>query len=119
MSGGIKEKIYDTNVLIDLFKTSKIKEFDYIITSIFNVIEFPPILKYASKLIIIYPTKDDYTLALKMMVKLRELGKPVGIIDLMIASIAVQRNMIVVSNDKDIEVIKEIEPRLEVTTFHN
>jgi hypothetical protein len=54
-----------------------------------------------------------------MMVKLRELGKPVGIIDLMIASIAVQRNMIVVSNDKDIEVIKEIEPRLEVTTFHN
>lgn len=54
-----------------------------------------------------------------MMIKLRELGKPMGIVDLMIASIAIQRNMIVVSNDKDIEVIKEIEPRLEVITFLN
>ena len=111
------KKIYDTNALINIFKSSKMDEVDYLITSIFNVIEFPPILKFGSKLVIIYPTKDEYLLALEMMIRLRKIGKPVGIIDLMLAAIAVQRGLVVVSNDKDFETIKEIEPRLQILPY--
>jgi predicted nucleic acid-binding protein len=48
------------------------------------------------------------------MIKSRRVGKSVGIVDLLFASIAIQRGMIVVSNDKDLEIIKEVEPRLEI-----
>ncbi|WP_420825193.1 type II toxin-antitoxin system VapC family toxin [Sulfurisphaera tokodaii] len=87
---------------------------DFIITSILNVIEYPPILNLRNKLLVVYPTKEDYELALKIMVKLRKIGKPVNVVDIILASIAINHNMIVVTNDRDFDLIKKVEDKLEI-----
>ncbi|HII73330.1 TPA: PIN domain nuclease [Sulfurisphaera tokodaii] len=79
-----------------------------------NVIEYPPILNLRNKLLVVYPTKEDYELALKIMVKLRKIGKPVNVVDIILASIAINHNMIVVTNDRDFDLIKKVEDKLEI-----
>ncbi|BDB99353.1 type II toxin-antitoxin system VapC family toxin [Saccharolobus caldissimus] len=85
-----------------------------IITSILNVIEYPPILDLKDKLLAIYPTKANYELALKIMIKLRKVGKPVNVVDIILASIAINHNMIVITNDRDFDLIKKVEEKLEI-----
>lgn len=63
---------------------------------------------------VVYPTKEDYEVALKIMVKLRKIGKPVNVVDIILASIAINHNMIVVTNDRDFELIKKVEDKLEI-----
>ncbi|BAK54518.1 hypothetical protein STK_13014 [Sulfurisphaera tokodaii str. 7] len=63
---------------------------------------------------VVYPTKEDYELALKIMVKLRKIGKPVNVVDIILASIAINHNMIVVTNDRDFDLIKKVEDKLEI-----
>ncbi|BFI74113.1 type II toxin-antitoxin system VapC family toxin [Sulfurisphaera ohwakuensis] len=63
---------------------------------------------------VVYPTKEDYELALKIMVKLRKIGNPVNVVDIILASIAINHNMIVVTNDRDFELIKKVEDKLEI-----
>jgi len=64
--------------------------------------------------LVVYPTKEDYELALKIMVKLRKIGKPVNVVDIILASIAINHNMIVVTNDRDFDLIKKVEDKLEI-----
>ncbi|WP_054837303.1 hypothetical protein [Metallosphaera hakonensis] len=87
---------------------------DPIVTTILNVIEYPPILDLGGKLLVIYPTKEDYELTLRIMIELRKVGTPVNVVDVVLASIAINRNMVVVSNDKDFEFIKKVDNRLEI-----
>ncbi|MBB5252501.1 PIN domain-containing protein [Sulfurisphaera ohwakuensis] len=63
---------------------------------------------------VVYPTKEDYEFALKIMVKLRKIGNPVNVVDIILASIAINHNMIVVTNDRDFELIKKVEDKLEI-----
>ncbi|WP_425585279.1 type II toxin-antitoxin system VapC family toxin [Sulfurisphaera tokodaii] len=71
-------------------------------------------LNLRNKLLVVYPTKEDYELALKIMVKLRKIGKPVNVVDIILASIAINHNMIVVTNDRDFDLIKKVEDKLEI-----
>jgi hypothetical protein len=65
-------------------------------------------------LIIIYPTRSDYELAIKIMAKLRKIGEPVNVVDIILSSIAINRDMIIVTNDNNFESIKKVEERLKV-----
>ena len=88
-----------------------------IATSVLNFIEYPPILELKDRLLIFYPTKEDYELALKIMIKLRKVGKPVNVVDVILASIAINRGLVVVTDDKDFEQIGAVEERLRVQHF--
>jgi len=48
------------------------------------------------------------------MVKLRKIGEPVNVVDIILSSIAINRDMIIVTNDNDFESIKKVEERLKV-----
>lgn len=91
--------------------------FTRIATTILNVIEYPPILELKDRLIIFYPTKEDYEQALKIMIKLRKVRKPVNVVDVILTSIAINRGLVVVTDDKDFEQIRAVEERLRVQPF--
>jgi hypothetical protein len=84
-----------------------------VITSILNVIEYPSILDLKERLLIVYPMKGDYELALinlrKTLINLRKIGELVNVVDIILSSIAINRNMIVVTNDIDFELIRKVE----------
>ncbi|AAK41138.1 type II toxin-antitoxin system VapC family toxin [Saccharolobus solfataricus] len=48
------------------------------------------------------------------MVKLRKIGEPVNAVDIILSSIALNRDMIIVTNDNDFESIKKVEERLKI-----
>lgn len=93
---------------------SLLSKINYVTTSILNVIQYPPILDLKEKLTIIYPTRSDYELAIKIMVKLRKIGEPVNAVNIILSSIAINRDMIIVTNDNDFESIKKVEERLKI-----
>jgi len=97
-----ENKILDTSVLIDGASG---------ITTIFNIIEYPPAHENCS---VIWPRREDYVKALAIASKLRKAGKPVDAIDIIIASICINRALALVSKDEDFKSIKEIEPSLKL-----
>ena len=56
-----ENKIYDTSAVIELIKKKTPKKAPYV--SIITVVEYPPALNYAER--IIYPTREDYLLAVE------------------------------------------------------
>ncbi len=98
------EALYDTNVLIELQKRG-VKELKGY-TTILNVIEHPKALRVKG-LKIIYPDVRDYNLALMISKDLYKLGKPVPAIDLVIAAIAINRSLKLVTKDKHFKFVKE------------
>ena len=49
-------------------------------TTIFNIVEFPKILDF--KLTVLYPSKSDYNLAIKLSKDVLRIGKPLPAIDI-------------------------------------
>jgi len=97
-----ENKVLDTSVLISGASG---------ITTIFNIIEYPPAYEKCN---VIWPKREDYVKALAIASKLRKAGKPVGAIDIIIASICINRTLALVSKDEDFTLIKEIEPSLKL-----
>ena len=85
----MEEVLYDTSVVIRIIAKNRKRIQGY--TSIFTVIEYPPTLSYASK--ILYPEKKDYHLAVKWQTILRRKGNPIPAVDLIIAAQAYNRNL--------------------------
>jgi len=56
-----ENKIYDTSVVIELIKKRTMKKAPYV--SIMTITKYPPALNYAES--IIYPTREDYLLAVE------------------------------------------------------
>ena len=97
------EALYDTSVLINAYRQNKqLKGY----TTILNVIEFPKSLEMV--LTVIYPSKQDYNLAVKLSKDLLKKGKPIPGIDLIIAAVAMNRNLTLITSDKHFEVIRDI-----------
>jgi len=82
-------------------------------TSIFSLLEFPLATKH-EELSIIYPTQETYQNAMKIALKLRKKGTPVPIIDLLIATIAVERDFFLVSDDSHMKLIQDVESSLKI-----
>jgi predicted nucleic acid-binding protein len=93
-----KKEILDTSIAIES-KEGMI--------SIFTVIEHPPSI---SRFEIIFPEDMDYMKAIEISNKLREIGKPIGAIDIIIAAMCLNRNSKLITKDKDFEIIKRIFP---------
>lgn len=106
--------IYDTEALIELVAKKKAKELKAY-TTIFNIIEYPPALLLKG-LVVLYPLRKDFERALKIQIRLRKKGTPIPAIDVLIASIALNRGLKVLSRDKHFELIKHVEPELTLVT---
>ncbi|MFP3871476.1 MAG: type II toxin-antitoxin system VapC family toxin [Candidatus Aenigmatarchaeota archaeon] len=84
------------------------KKIDANIT-IVNSIEYPPVLtyeKFEGEIYTISP--DDQILALRIQRKLRKVGKPKSVPDILIASISINRDEKLYTNDDDFEDIENI-----------
>ncbi len=87
--------LFDTNVLIDAYKHKKrLKGF----TTAVNAVEFPLVVKMKG-INIIYPQPRDYKLAAKTMSSLLSEGAPVPATDLIIAAVASNRGLTVITRD--------------------
>ena len=90
--------VLDTNLLIEGRRG---------ITTIFNVIEYPPATKGCR---ILFPHKEDYLKAIEIMVKLRRIGKPSPAMDVIIAAMCIRRGLRLLTKDAHFIPIKEVEP---------
>lgn len=99
----MEEVLYDTSAVVRIIAKNRKRIQGY--TSIFTVIEYPPTLSYASK--ILYPEKKDYHLAVKWQTILRRKGNPIPAVDLIIAAQAYNRNLTLVTCDKHFKILKE------------
>ena len=107
----MEEALYDTSVVIRIIAKSRQRIQGYI--SILTVIEYPPALSYASK--ILYPEKKDYHLAIKWQTLLRRKGNPIPAVDLIIAAQAYNRNLTLITYDKHFETLKrEVIPNIKL-----
>ena len=98
----MEETLYDTSVVIEIVAKNRQRIRGYV--SILTIIEYPPSLSYASK--ILYPEKKDYHLAIKWQTLLRRKGSPIPVVDLVIATQAYNRNLALVTRDKHFETLK-------------
>ncbi len=95
--------LYYTSRVINVYKQRK-QLAGY--TTIFNVVEFPKSLDFNLK--VIYPSKSDYTLAIKLSKDLLRIWKPIPAIDVVVSAIALNRDMTLVTSDAHFVAIKEI-----------
>ncbi|OEU53904.1 MAG: hypothetical protein BA871_17550 [Desulfuromonadales bacterium C00003096] len=104
----MEQILYDTSSLINAYKQRK-QLTGY--TTILNVVEFQKLLELA--LTVIYPSKSDYNLAIKLSKDLLKIGKPIPAIDIIIAVVALNRNMKLVTTDNHFAAIQKIRSGFE------
>lgn len=111
----MEEALYDTSTVIGIVAKNRQRIQGYI--SILTVIENPPALSYASK--ILYPEKK-YHLAIKWQTLLRRKGNSIPAVDLIIAAQAYNKGLTLVTHDKHFETLKKrSSPRSQVSTREN
>ncbi|MBI2580525.1 PIN domain-containing protein [Candidatus Woesearchaeota archaeon] len=81
------------------------------LATIFSIIEYPPAIEHYD---VLSPNAADYKRALEISRKLRKIGKPVGAIDILIASMCLNRAFELVAKDTDFLKIRETEPGLRL-----
>ncbi|RLG75556.1 MAG: hypothetical protein DRO14_04470 [Thermoprotei archaeon] len=107
----MEEAIYDTSVVIEAVAKNRQKIQGYV--SILTVVEYPPALSYASK--VLYPEKRDYHLAIRWQALLRRRGNPIPAVDLIIAAQAYNRDLTLITHDKHFEILKkEVAPDIKL-----
>ena len=102
-----KKEILDTSVAIESNEG---------LISLFTVIEHPPSI---DKFEILFPDNVDYIKAIEISNKLREKGKPIGAIDILIAAMCLNRNAKLITKDKDFAIVKAFFPEFEFKLFEN
>ena len=70
-------------------------------------------------MVVIYPSQREYTQSIRYSVKLRRKGTPIPAIDILIGTIAVSKNLYLVTNDRHFEILKEVEPHLKYINYHD
>ncbi len=95
-------EVLDTNLLIEGRRG---------LTTIFSIIEYPPASRGSR---ILFPKREDFLKSIEIMVKLREIGKPVPAVDVLIAAICIRRDLKLLTKDKHFLHIKEVEPEFRV-----
>ncbi|MHA1383102.1 MAG: hypothetical protein ACTSR3_04990 [Candidatus Helarchaeota archaeon] len=112
--------LLDTNALIICHKLSNPKLFkkNYTYTTIFCIIEFPIAAKY-KEITVFYPSVTNYRDGLKYAIKLRKNGTPLPVIDILIGTIAVDKNIQLVTEDSHFTLLKNVEPNLSLIAVEN
>lgn len=98
--------VLDTSSVIGRVKASEpIAESVAIVT----LIEYPPLLEYSGFTgNVIYPTKEVYAYAITIQKRLREIGRPKGSSDLLIAATCIKNNEQLEANDPDFNDIARV-----------
>lgn len=99
----MEKNLYDTNKLIELYKNEESVN-GY--TTILNLIEFPKALELDLK--ILYPSKSDFKLAIKISTDLLKIGKPIPAVDILISAIAINNGLKVITKDKHFLLVKDV-----------
>ena len=107
----MEKNLYDTSKLIQLYK-SKGKKSVSGYTTILNIIEFPKALEIG--LVILYPSKSDYKLAIKISTELLNIGKPIPAVDAIISAIAINNDLRVITKDKHFLFVKDVVENFKV-----
>ena len=68
----------------------------------------------SEELKIIYPSTEDYRLAILLSKDLLKMGKPVPAVDITIAAVALNRNLVLETSDKHFKIIREINRELKL-----
>lgn len=105
----MEESLYDTNSLIDAYRE---KETIDGFTTILNIVEFPKAMEL--NLRVLFPSKSDYHLALIISTELLKIGKPIPAVDSVIAAVALNNKLKLVTKDKHFLVVKEVKKEFKV-----
>ncbi len=106
----MEKVLYDTSKLIDAYKKREnVRGY----TTIFNIIEFPKTLEL--DLTVLYPSKSDYNLAIKISTELLKIGKPIPAVDAIISAIAINKGLKLVTKDRHFLFVKEVVEDFNVT----
>ncbi len=98
----MEKALYDTNVLIEAVKSRRKLEGH---TTILNIVEFPRALELG--LTVITPSLGDYLLATKISQAMVRKGTPVPAVDAVVAAVAINRKLTLVTREEHFEWIKE------------
>jgi len=110
----MEETLYDTSALIEAYRQGKNPR-GY--TTVLNLVEFPKALDF--KLKVLYPSKDDYNLALKISLELLKIGKPLPAVDVVVAAVALNNNLKLITGDRHFESIREVRKDLRLEYSSN
>ena len=111
------EILFDTNTLIELAKSDQKNVEGY--TTIFNVIEFPKTFGLFGKITIIFPSSQDYELALELSTKLYKIGKAIPAMDILVGTICYNNKLILISKDKHFDTVKEVWNDFHISQDYN
>jgi len=105
----VEESIYDTNRLIDAYRERETLD-GY--TTILNLIEFPKAIDFDLR--VLFPSKSDYHLALIISTDLIKIGKPIPAVDSVIAAVALNNKLKLITKDKHFLMVKEVKKSFKV-----
>ncbi len=105
----MEESLYDTNSLIDAYRERETLD-GY--TTILNLIEFPKAMEF--NLRVLFPSKSDYHLALMISTELLKAGKPIPAVDSVIAAVALNNKLKLITKDKHFLLVKEVKKDFKV-----
>jgi len=110
--------LFDTNALIKIAKLQKKAYFQKgaCFTTILNIIEFPPSVEYQD-LTVFFPTQDNYQESILLAAKMRSAGTSIKAIDLIVAIMAIENGLTVISDDADFITIQNVDERLKIMDF--
>jgi tRNA(fMet)-specific endonuclease VapC len=103
--------LYDTNLLIDLMRKG-VDRIEVSTTSL-NLIEFPKAAKL-KELKVIVPGRDDFDLAFELASLLLKKGNPIPAVDVVIAAVALNRNMTLHTADRHFEIVQTVNDDLSL-----
>ena len=95
--GSGARKVLDTSVAISM---------DEGVITVFSLIEHPPSSK--KRFDILYPEVLDFVVAVDLAKRLRGIGRPIGAVDCLIASMCLNRSSQLITRDKDFLSIKNV-----------
>ncbi len=99
----MEKSLFDTNRLIDAYRGGESLD-GY--TTILNLIEFPKAIEF--NLRVMFPSKSDYHLALKISTELLKAGKLIPAVDSVIAAVVLNNKLKLVTKDKHFLLIKNV-----------
>ncbi|AIU70292.1 hypothetical protein TEU_08095 [Thermococcus eurythermalis] len=97
----MKKTLYDTTVLIEAVESRrKLEEY----TTVLNIVEFLRALELG--LTVITPSLEDYPLAVRISQVMVKRGTPAPAVDAVVAAVAVNRELTLVTREEHFEWIK-------------
>lgn len=99
----------EENKILD---TSRLIEGREGLTTIFNVVEYPKALE--SEIKIFWPIREDFIKSVEIMSELLKIGKPIPAIDILIASMCLNRGLVLSTKDDHYKYIKQVYPKFKL-----